>query len=154
MKQVFSLASKTIIVTGASRGVGREIALKCAKKANVVLIARSGKHPSHHGLHGILEQVAEDVERVGGNPMIVEADIRNSQEIIDAIIKAKIRFDSIDCLVNNASALCTESSYREAKYSYDASEYSGNGEYDLCFIRSSENSSMRHVLTISFIYAL
>lgn len=140
-----------MVITGASRGIGREIALACAKKkANVVLVARSAKIPSHNELDGTLEQVAQDVERVGGTPLIVEADIRNSQEVVDAIIKAKLRFHSIDCLVNNASALCTE---KVPTVKQNALMMQVNTLGTANMISASyailRESNLRHVLTIS-----
>ncbi|WP_156495126.1 SDR family NAD(P)-dependent oxidoreductase, partial [Oleiphilus sp. HI0128] len=60
-----SLVNKTIIITGASRGIGREMALKfAADGANIVIAAKSAE--AHPKLPGTIFSVAEEVEQAGG----------------------------------------------------------------------------------------
>ena len=99
-----SLNSKTIIVTGSSRGIGREIALKCASDgANIVIIGKtSNPHPT---LQGTIFSVAKEVEDVGGQALPIELDLRDDHYYQAAIQKIMDRFGAIHALVNNASAL-------------------------------------------------
>ncbi len=62
LQHVHSLGRKTIVVTGAARGLGRAMALRFAEDgANLALLGRSEKHPSHPSLASTLEEVAVDV---------------------------------------------------------------------------------------------
>jgi citronellol/citronellal dehydrogenase len=62
---MISLKNKTIIITGASRGIGREVALACAAEgANVVIAAKSDQ--PHPKLEGTIHSVAKEVEKAGG----------------------------------------------------------------------------------------
>jgi citronellol/citronellal dehydrogenase len=99
-----SLNSKTIIVTGSSRGIGREIALKCASDgANIVIIGKtSTPHPT---LKGTIFSVAKEVENAGGQALPIELDLRDDHIYQDVIQKIMDRFGAIHALVNNASAL-------------------------------------------------
>ena len=98
-----SLKNKTIIITGASRGIGRAIALKCAKDgANLVLAAKSvteGKLP------GTIHSVAEEVQSNGGNALAIQVDVREP-DLVKAMVDQTInKFGQIDCLINNAGAI-------------------------------------------------
>ncbi len=99
-----TLSDKTIIITGASRGIGREIALRCAKEgANIVIIAKSDK--AHPKLKGTIYSVAEEVEETGGKALAIKIDVRNESEVNDSIEIAVQTFGGIDALINNASAI-------------------------------------------------
>ena len=93
-----SLAGYTAFITGASRGIGRSIALRLAKAgANVVLAAKtSDPHPK---LAGTIHSVAAEVEAVGGKALAVQCDVRFEESVqaaIDAGVKA---FGGIDFVV-------------------------------------------------------
>ena len=101
-----SLTHATVAITGASRGLGRAIARHCAAAGcNVALLARSASAPSHKGLCGTLEDVAEDVERLGGTPLVLETDISDLESVRKSMGRIGERFGALDALVNNASAL-------------------------------------------------
>ena len=101
-----NLKNKTVVITGASRGIGKKIALKCAKDgAHVALLARSGSKPSHYSLEGDLESVAKQVNDVGGIALPIQTDLLQSSDISDAIEKTMSSFGKIDAIVNNASAI-------------------------------------------------
>lgn len=99
-----SLSGKTIFITGASRGIGREIALRCAKDgANIVIAAKTAEpHPS---LPGTIYSVAEEVEMAGGKALPLLLDVRDEAMVEDAVAKTIATFKGIDILVNNASAI-------------------------------------------------
>ena len=95
---------KTIFITGASRGIGKAIALKLAKDgANIVVAAKSVEENPKLG--GTIYSAAEEIEAAGGKALAVACDIRNEDQIIEAVNKAVAHFGGIDILINNASAI-------------------------------------------------
>ena len=99
-----TLHNKTIFITGASRGIGREIALRCARDgANVVIIGKTGD--PHPKLSGTIHSVAEEVRQAGGQALPIQLDVRDEQGILTAVGQAVAHFGCIDVLVNNASVI-------------------------------------------------
>jgi citronellol/citronellal dehydrogenase len=98
------LRDKTIFITGASRGIGREIALRCARDgAKVVITGKTAE--AHPKLSGTIHTVAEEVRQAGGQALALQLDVRDEQAIADAVAQAAVHFGGIDVLVNNASAI-------------------------------------------------
>lgn len=98
------LRGKTIFITGSSRGIGREIALRCARDgANLVITGKTVT--SHAKLPGTIHTVADEVAQAGGQALAIQLDVRDEQAIQAAVIQAVDRFGGIDALVNNASAI-------------------------------------------------
>lgn len=101
-----AMLGRTIFITGASRGIGKAIALRMARDgANVVLTGRSLDSPSHAELDGTLQETAEMVRQLGGTPLALQLDVRDPHMIEDAAQEAAHTFGGIDVLVNNASAI-------------------------------------------------
>ncbi len=101
------LAGRTVAVTGASSGIGREVALKVAAKGGIpLLLARRTEE---------LEKVRAEIEELGGRAAVYSVDL-TSQESIDACVKAMLAdHDGVDMLVNNAG----RSIRRSIQLSYD-----------------------------------
>ncbi|HEX5363221.1 MAG TPA: NAD(P)-dependent oxidoreductase [Gallionella sp.] len=99
-----SLRNKVILVTGASRGIGREIALRCARDGAKVVITGKTIAP-HPKLPGTIHTVAAEVEAAGGQALALQLDVRDEQAIHDAVARTVEYFGAIDVLVNNASAI-------------------------------------------------
>src|SRR3954452_19334867 len=98
-----TLKGKTLFITGASRGIGKAIALRAAKDgANVVIAAKTSE--PHPKLPGTIHSAAEEIEAAGGKALACVVDVRNDAEIAQAVGAAVKRFGGIDILVNNASA--------------------------------------------------
>lgn len=98
------LAGCTLFITGASRGIGKAIALKAARDgANIVIAAKTAE--PHPKLPGTIYTAAQEVEAAGGKALPCVVDIRDEQQIGDAVQKAVDTFGGIDILVNNASAI-------------------------------------------------
>jgi citronellol/citronellal dehydrogenase len=99
-----NLKNKTIFITGASRGIGAEIALRCAREgANIVIAAKSAE--PHPKLPGTIYSVAEEVEKLGGKALPIQLDVRDADQIQLAVQKTVEKFGGIDVLINNASAI-------------------------------------------------
>jgi len=99
-----SLSGKTLFISGASRGIGREIALKAAADgANIVIAAKSAE--PHPKLEGTIFSVAAEVEAAGGKALALQLDVRDEQAVATAMAQAAEHFGGIDALVNNAGAI-------------------------------------------------
>jgi len=98
------LKGKTIFITGASRGIGREIALRCARDgANIVVTGKTAE--PHPKLAGTIHSVAAEVEAAGGRALALQLDVRDADAVAAGVQRAAQAFGGIDVLVNNASAI-------------------------------------------------
>ncbi|TCM65795.1 citronellol/citronellal dehydrogenase [Acinetobacter calcoaceticus] len=99
-----SLHGMTIFITGASRGIGREIALRAAQDgANIVIAAKSAT--AHPKLSGTIHSVAEEIVALGGQALALQLDVRDEQAVAAAMQQAAEHFGGIDILINNAGAI-------------------------------------------------
>jgi citronellol/citronellal dehydrogenase len=98
------LYGKTIFITGSSRGIGREIALRCARDGAKVVITGKTAEP-HPKLPGTIHSVAAEVEAAGGQALAIQLDVRDELAIQSAVAQTVEHFGGIDVLVNNASAI-------------------------------------------------
>ena len=99
-----TLAGKTILVSGGSRGIGLAIALRAARDgANIVLLAKTAT--PHPKLEGTIYTAAEQVEAAGGRAVPVVGDLRSDEDVERAVSEAAAAFGGIDAVVNNASAI-------------------------------------------------
>ena len=98
------LSGKTLFITGASRGIGRAIALRAARDgANVAIAAKSAV--ANPKLPGTIHSVAFEVESAGGRALALKCDIREEEQVRAAVAATVEQFGGIDILVNNASAI-------------------------------------------------
>ncbi len=89
------LKGKTAIITGGSRGIGREIAIRLAKAgANIVVNYTNNSEAA--------KKVVSEAEELGVEAMSVKADVSKDEEVESLVKQVLKRFDSIDILVNNA----------------------------------------------------
>jgi citronellol/citronellal dehydrogenase len=113
-----TLAGKTILMSGGSRGIGLAIALRAARDgANVVIMAKSAA-PTEK-LKGTVFSAAEEIEAAGGNPLALVGDVRSDDSIAGAVRAAVDRFGGIDICVNNASVLNFASTAQIQPKQYD-----------------------------------
>jgi citronellol/citronellal dehydrogenase len=99
-----SLAGKTLFITGASRGIGKAIALRAAKDGANIVIAAKTTEP-HPKLPGTIYTAREEIEAAGGKALACVVDVRMEDQIQAAVAEAVRTFGGIDILVNNASAI-------------------------------------------------
>ena len=114
-----NLQNKTIFITGASRGIGKAIALRAAADgANIVVAAKTAE--PHPKLEGTIFTAAEEIEKAGGKALPLMVDVRYEDQVEQAMVKTVETFGGLDILVNNASAI-----------SLSGTEYTDMKKYDL-----------------------
>lgn len=98
------LKHRTILITGASRGIGREMALRFAADGANLIIAAKSSQPNPK-LPGTIYTVAAEVEQAGGNALPLILDVRDDAHIEAVIAQAVEHFGGIDAVINNAGAI-------------------------------------------------
>jgi citronellol/citronellal dehydrogenase len=101
---IASLKDRVLFITGASRGIGKAIALRAGRDgANVVVAAKTVQpHPSQPGT---VHTAVAEIEAAGGKALAVPTDIRFEDQVRSAVETAVEHFGGIDVVVNNASAI-------------------------------------------------
>ena len=146
-----SLAGKTIIMSGGSRGIGEAIALCAARDgANVALLAKTTE--PHPKLPGTIYTAAAAIEEAGGKPLPLVGDVRDDDFVVDAVAKTAEAFGGIDIVVNNASAIDLSSTEDVSMKKYDLmNDINTRGSFLLAkssieWLKQSDNA---HILTLS-----
>jgi citronellol/citronellal dehydrogenase len=113
-----TLKGRTLFITGASRGIGKAIALRAAKDgANVVIAAKTSE--PHPKLAGTIHSAADEIEKAGGRALACAVDVRSEDQIRAAVAAALAAFGGIDILVNNASAISLTGTLDTSMKRYD-----------------------------------
>lgn len=89
------LEGKTALVTGASRGIGRAIAIELAREGAKVAINYTSNDAK-------AQEAADQIKKMGGTAMLVKADIANPKEVQAMFKQVVAEFTHLDILVNNA----------------------------------------------------
>ena len=117
------LKGKTAIVTGASKGIGRSIAVELAKQGTQVVI-------NYNSDKAGAEQTAQEITNLGQKALIVQADISNQQAVKKMVKLTKEKFSRIDILVNNAAVLPEKYLFRMSDQEWiDCMQVNINGTY-------------------------
>src|SRR3990167_242652 len=99
-----NLKNRTVLITGASRGIGRAIALAAAKRgANIVIAAKTAE--PHPKLEGTIHTVADEVRALGAKALPLQIDVRDHAQVFALMQQAADTFGGIDMLINNAGAI-------------------------------------------------
>src|ERR1700722_3877006 len=98
------LSGKTLFITGASRGIGLAIGLRCARDGANVAIAAKTAEPNPK-LPGTIYSAAEEIEKAGGKALPLAVDVRDEGQVREALERTAATFGGLDIVVNNASAL-------------------------------------------------
>src|SRR5437868_2963636 len=146
-----SFRNKTAVITGATRGIGKTIALKLAGGgANIVIAAKSIEENPKLG--GTIFSAAKEIEEAGGKALAVQCDIRFEDQIQNVIDQTVKTFGGIDILINNASAISlTTTEQTEAKRFDLMHSINVRGTFIVTktcipFLKKSSNP---HILTLS-----
>jgi len=146
-----SLKNKTIFITGASRGIGRSIALRCAQEgANIVIAAKSAT--PHPKLPGTIYTVAEEVEKAGGKALALMVDVRDEENVKKAVEESLAKFGGIDALINNAGAISLTNTENTPMKRYDLMQGINARAVFLCsqaLIPALKKSSNAHIINLS-----
>ncbi len=146
-----NLRGKILFITGASRGIGKAIALRAARDgAKLVLVAKTVRE--HPKLPGTIHQTAAEVEAAGGEALAVACDLRKDEELQAAVNAAVEHFGGIDVLVNNAGAISLTGTLDTKMRTYDRMfAVNARGSYhasQLCLPHLLK-SETPHILNIS-----
>ncbi|MBZ0252245.1 MAG: NAD(P)-dependent oxidoreductase, partial [Candidatus Methylomirabilis sp.] len=98
------LKGKVAFITGGSRGIGREIALAFAREGANVAVAAKTDDP-HPKLPGTIHTVADEVEKLGVKCLPMKVDVREEENVAQAMDATRKTFGRLDILVNNAGAI-------------------------------------------------
>ena len=146
-----TLHGRTVFITGASRGIGKAIALRAARDGANVVIAAKTTEP-HPKLPGTIHTAAGDVEAAGGRALAVAMDVRDEAGVERAVQAAVDAFGGVDVLVNNASAISLTGTLATPMKRFDLMQQVNTRGTFLCTqkcLPHLQRSASAHVLTIS-----
>lgn len=143
--------NKTVIITGASRGIGKAIALKLAGEgANIVIASKSVEENPRLG--GTIFSAAKEIELAGGKALPIQCDIRYEDQIQLVADKTIETFGGIDILINNASAINLSTTELTEPKRFDLMfDINVRGTFMMCkaCIPHLKKSSNAHILNLS-----
>ncbi|GMA42018.1 SDR family oxidoreductase [Mobilicoccus caccae] len=146
-----TLAGRTILMSGGSRGIGLAIAERAARDgANIALLAKTDQ--PHPRLEGTIHTAAEAIEAAGGRALAIVGDVREEESVLQAVATTVETFGGIDIVVNNASAIDLSPTRELAMKKYDLMQnINCRGSFLLAkaSIPHLEASPWAHVLTLS-----
>jgi citronellol/citronellal dehydrogenase len=146
-----TLEGQTLFISGASRGIGLAIAVRAARDgANVALIAKTAE--PHPKLEGTVYTAAEAIEAAGGRALPIVGDIRDDQQVADAVEATVEKFGGIDIAINNASAINLSGTEAMDMKRYDLmQDINTRGTYVVskACVPHLKRSGNPHVLTLS-----
>lgn len=146
-----TLAGKTIVMSGGSRGIGLAIALRAARDgANIALLAKTDT--PHPKLEGTVHTAAEAIRAAGGQALPIVGDVRDEESITEAVRRTVEQFGGIDIVVNNASVIDLSGSLELATKKYDLmQDVNVRGTFLLsrAAVPSLKDAENPHILSLS-----
>ncbi|KAJ1663727.1 hypothetical protein IW140_004667 [Coemansia sp. RSA 1813] len=146
-----SLHKKVLFITGASRGIGKAIALRAARDGACIAIAAKTADPNPK-LPGTIYSAAREIEEAGGKALPIQCDIRKEDQVRTAIDLTVKTFGAIDIVVNNASAIHLAGTEATDVKRYDLMHgINGRGTWVVSkfAVEHLRNSNNPHILNIS-----
>lgn len=146
-----TLKNKVIIITGASRGIGRAMALRFAEEGATIVIAAKSDKP-HPKLPGTIHTVAEEIEERGGKAIPAALDVQKEIQVKKLCDEIGQKFGRIDAVVNNAGAISLTSVEETSPKRYDLMQQVNSravfclAHYALPYLKKSDNP---HILNLS-----
>jgi citronellol/citronellal dehydrogenase len=143
--------NKTVLITGASRGIGKAIALRLASEGANIVVAAKTTEP-HPRLEGTIYTAAEEIEQLGVKALPLQCDIRHEDQIALTVNKTIETFGGIDILVNNASAISLAATEQTDPKRFDLMmDIEVRGTFFMCqaclpYLKKSNNA---HILNLS-----
>jgi citronellol/citronellal dehydrogenase len=151
MSDTATLAGRTIIMSGGSRGIGLAIAVRAARDgANVAIIAKTDAPDPR--LPGTIHTAAAEIEAAGGKALPILGDIRDDDTVAAAVQQTVDTFGGIDIVVNNASAITLQNIGALPAKRYDLMlDINARGTFTLTSLALPHltRSANAHVLTLS-----
>jgi citronellol/citronellal dehydrogenase len=145
------MKGKTVLITGGSRGIGKAIALRLAKEGANIAIAAKTTSP-HPRLEGTIYSAATEIGQLGVKALPIQCDIRQEDQVHDAVNKTVETFGGIDILINNASAInLTPTEQTEPKRFDLMHDIQIRGTFFMCqaCIPHLKKSNNGHILNLS-----
>ena len=146
-----SLKGSVLFITGGSRGIGLEIGKRAAQDGAKVVLAAKTAEP-HPKLPGTIFTAAEEIIGAGGEALPLVLDVRDEQNVRDAVEQTVSHFGGIDICVNNASAISLTNTPDTDMKRYDLMhQINGRGTYlvsKYC-IPHLKNSNKAHILNLA-----
>jgi len=145
------LAGRVIFITGASRGIGKEIALKAARDGAKIVVAAKTAEP-HPTLPGTIYSAAKEIEAAGGQALPCLVDVRDESAVQGAVQEVVRQFGGIDVVVNNASAISLTGTLETSMKKYDLMHnINTRGTYlvSKCCVPYLKKGKNPHILNIS-----
>ncbi len=145
------LHNKTLFITGASRGIGKAIALRAARDgANIAVVAKTAE--PHPRLPGTVHTAVAEIKAAGGKAIGLITDIRSEQQVEAAVAQTVEAFGGIDILINNASAISLTGTLETTMKRFDLMhQVNARGTF-LCAkacLPHLKRSTNPHILTMS-----
>ncbi len=101
-----SLEGRVAIITGSSRGIGREFALRLAREGADVVV--TGRASGLRATAGTIHSAAEEVRQLGGRALPLRVNVRREDDVKTMVDQTVAEFGRLDILINNAGALWWE----------------------------------------------
>jgi citronellol/citronellal dehydrogenase len=101
------LRGRVAVVTGASRGIGKALAIRLAQEGANVAVASKSEHSTER-LPGSIHETADAITAMGRRALAIPTDVRDEEAIRNVIERTVSEFGRLDILVNNAGAIWTQ----------------------------------------------
>jgi citronellol/citronellal dehydrogenase len=96
------LEGKVAIVTGASRGLGKAMAIELAREGAIVAVAARTVESGQSKLPGTIHETVMKIEQLGGKAMAVRCDVSREEDVNDMVMEVTRQYGSVDIMINNA----------------------------------------------------